>query len=149
MILSFQVLRDVERTTENLQKLQAETCQIMSGVIQIPILDRSNNAKAILSDFFLLVIGGIAEGLAEQSRWDSSLDVLSLMSSVDVEEGCCKMSSYGGSVVCQIEKCAECQSHPLNQIIHSRLPSITLVQVFLEATVFNLKKNMKRHDMIT
>lgn len=75
------------------RKLQAETCQIMSAVIQIPILDRSNNAKEILSDFFLLVIGGIAEGLAEQSRWDSALDVLSLMSSVDVEEGCCKMSS--------------------------------------------------------
>lgn len=139
VILWFQVLRDWE-------KLQSETCQIMwSGVVQISILDGSNNA-AILSDFFLPVIGGIAEGLAEQSHWDSSLDVLSLMSSVDVEEGCCKMSSYGGSVVCEIEKCteSECQSHPLNQIIHSRLQALLALlwsKFSWNQPVLNLKKN--------
>lgn len=115
--------------------------------------DRSNNAKAILSDFFLLVIGGIAEGLAEQSRWDSALDVLSLMSSVDVEEGCCKLSSYGGSVVCQIETCTECQSHPLkNQIIHRGYQALLWSKFFWKQRFLISKKNMKRHfldNMIT
>ena len=98
MILDFrgvEVSEGLQLFSQHLSRGDSNTPYWMDQIMQV----------RVLSDFFLPVIAGIA-GLAEQSRWDSSLDVLSLMSSVDVEEWCC-----------QIEKCTECESHPLNQSI--------------------------------